>query len=244
MEPSGRSVKEAKSGGAVSATEVDAFLRQVALAPRAPVGAGRGRLVFAMDATASRQATWAEAQRVQTEMFQAVSGLGGLDMQLVFFRGQGECRASGWVSGAADVMRLMRQVDCVGGHTQIERVLRHTLAETREARVNALVYVGDAVEENLDDIAVRAGELALLGVPVFAFQEGDDPQARACLKDVARLTRGAYAVFDSAAAATLAQLLKAVAVYAAGGYRALSDYAASAGPDVKRLAGQLQAPGR
>ncbi len=221
--------------------EVAAFLRQVAAAPK-PVqtGTGKGRLIFAMDATASRQATWTEAQQVQAEMFKAVAGIGGLDIQLVFFRGLGECRASDWVSRAPDLLRLMRQVQCVGGHTQIERVLRHTMAEARETRVNALVYVGDCLEESPDDIAVRAGELALLGVPIFAFQEGEEPYAKACLRQMARLTRGAYCSFDRSSAATLARLLSAVAVYAAGGYRALTDYARQAGPEVLLLSRQMK----
>lgn len=153
-----------------SSQEVEAFLRQVALAPKAasPPG-GRGRLVFAMDATASRRGTWDEAQRIQAEMFRTTAALGGLDIQLVFFRGLGECKATGWVSEANVMLRLMRQVECVGGHTQIERVLKHTLAEAREGKVNALVYIGDCLEESPDDIAVRAGELGLLGVPIFAF---------------------------------------------------------------------------
>ncbi|MBX3454064.1 VWA domain-containing protein [Ferrovibrio sp.] len=233
------------SGGSkapvATSSEVAAFLRQVAVAPKPSAqGSGRGRLIFAMDATASRQATWTEAQQVQAEMFKAVAGIGGLDIQLVFFRGLGECRASDWVSRAPDLLRLMRQVQCVGGHTQIERVLRHTLAEARESRVNALVYVGDCLEESPDDIAVRAGELAMLGVPIFAFQEGEEPRARACFQEMARLTRGAYCSFDRSSAAMLAQLLSAVAVYAAGGHRALADYAERAGPEVRLLSRQMK----
>lgn len=221
--------------------QVEAFLRQVALAPRPSVApGGRGRLVFAMDATASRRATWQEAQSIQAEMFKAAAAVGGLDIQLVFFRGHGECKASPWVSDAREMLRLMRQVECVGGHTQIERVLKHTMGEAREHKVNALVYVGDCLEEAHDDVAQRAGELALLGVPVFAFQEGDEPLARACFKDMARLTRGAYSAFDSSSAATLRALLSAVAVYAAGGLRALENYSRNAGSDVRALIGQMR----
>lgn len=223
-----------------TARQVDAFLRQVALTPHAAPQQGRGRLIFAMDATASRRPAWDEAQRIQGEMFRTTAALGGLDIQLVFFRGLGECRASGWVSDARSLQRLMRQVDCVGGHTQIERVLKHTLAEAREAKVNALVYVGDCLEENPDDIAVRAGELGLLGVPVFAFQEGGEPHAQACFREMAKLTRGAYCAFDSSSAAMLAKLLAAVAVYAAGGFRALEQYGRDAGQDVQRLIGQMR----
>lgn len=224
-----------------STREVDAFLRQVALAPKpAPVAGSRGRLVFAMDATASRRATWDEAQDIQAEMFRTTAALGGLDIQLVFFRGHGECKASPWVSEAGAMLRLMRQVECVGGHTQIERVLKHTIGETREHKVNALVYVGDCLEEAHDDVAMRAGELAMQGVPIFAFQEGSEPLAKACFQDMARLTRGAYCAFDRSSAATLRALLSAVAVYAAGGFRALEQYGRGAGSDVRALIGQMR----
>lgn len=224
-----------------STQEVEAFLRQAALAPKpAPAASGRGRLVFAMDATASRRATWDEAQRIQAEMFRTTAALGGLEIQLVFFRGPGECKASGWVAETNAMLRLMRQVECIGGHTQIERVLKHTLAEAREGKVNALVYVGDCLEESHDDVAMRAGELGLLGVPIFAFQEGAEPRAKACFQDMARLTRGAYCSFDASSAATLRDLLAAVAVYAAGGYRALENFAAKSGREVSGLIGQIR----
>lgn len=224
-----------------STGEVEAFLRQAALAPKvAPSVSARGRLVFAMDATASRRPTWDQAQRIQADMFRTTASLGGLDIQLVFFRGLGECKASGWVSEADVMLRLMRQVECVGGHTQIERVLKHTQAEARDGKVSALVYVGDCLEESPDDIATRAGELGLLGVPVFAFQEGDEPRAKACFQEMARLTRGAYCSFDASSAATLRELLSAVAVYAAGGYRALENYASTSGREVRALIGQMR----
>jgi hypothetical protein len=224
-----------------SSREVEAFLRQVALSPRAAMPAGaRGRLVFAMDATASRRPTWEEAQHIQAEMFRATADLGGLDIQLVFFRGQGECRASNWVSDTRTLLRLMRQVECVGGYTQIERVLRHTLAEAREGRINALVYVGDCLEEDPDEIARRAGELGLLGVPIFAFQEGEEPTAQASFREMARLTRGAYCAFDRSSAAMLRDLLSAVAIYAAGGFRALEDHARRAGGSAQLLIGQMR----
>lgn len=231
----------ARMPAASSAQEVDAFLRKVALAPRAATQqGGKGRLIFAMDATASRRPAWDEAQRIQGDMFRATAALGGLEIQLVFFRGLGECKASGWVSEAGTLLRLMRQVECVGGHTQIERVLNHTLAEARDGKVNALVYVGDCLEESPDDIAVRAGELGLLGVPIFAFQEGQEPHAKACFQEMARLTRGAYSTFDRSSAAVLRQLLSAVAVYAAGGFKALENYASSAGSEVRLLIGQMR----
>jgi hypothetical protein len=100
-------------------------------------------------------------------------------------------------------------------------VLAHALKQTAAARVNALVYIGDAMEENIDDLADRAGSLGLHGVPVFVFQEGHDAGAEKAFKEVARLSKWAWFRFDRQAAATLAELLSAVAVFATGGLKAL-----------------------
>ena len=115
----------------------------------------------------------------------------------------------------------MTTVSCQGGYTQIRKVLSHARQEAEKGRVNALVYVGDCMEENIDDLCGRAGELALLGVPVFLFQEGYDPNAERAFREIARLTKGAYCRFDAGSAAQLRDLLSAVAVYAAGGRTAL-----------------------
>ncbi len=207
-----------------SRAEIDAFLAQVRT-PRPQAGQSNGRLIFAMDATMSRQPTWDMALQVQAEMFNAVKAVGGLDVQLVFFRGFEECRASRWVSDAAALARLMTSVECRGGYTQIRKVLKHTLREAAAGKVGALVYVGDAMEENPDELADLAGHLGLLSIPVFLFQEGHDGEARASFQDIARLTRGATCRFGAGSAAQLRELLEAVAVYAAGGRSALAGYA-------------------
>src|ERR1051325_8732161 len=124
--------------------EVDAFLDQVRRMPAARPAGGRGRLISAPDPTASREPSWDRACRIQGEMFEATAALGGLDVKLVYYRGFNECKASRWMTNAADLHRVMRAVSCIGGETQIERVLVHALSETKKQRVNALVFVGDA----------------------------------------------------------------------------------------------------
>jgi hypothetical protein len=204
-----------------SDAEVADFVRRMKeLGPR--VGVGRGRLVFAMDATMSRQPTWDLALALQAEMFKAVKVIGGLDVQLMYFRGNRECRASRWVSDPDALAHLMTRVTCAGGFTQIRKVLSHAREEAAKKPVNALVYVGDCMEEDVDDLCGRAGELALLGVPVFLFQEGADARAETTFREIARLTKGAYCRFDAGSAAQLKDLLSAVAVYAAGGRKALA----------------------
>ncbi|MCO6390363.1 VWA domain-containing protein [Aliihoeflea aestuarii] len=201
---------------------VSAFLKQARAlsASRAP-GAKKGRLILALDATMSRQPTWDLACTLQADMFDAVGKTGRLEVQLVYFRGFGECRSSRFVDDTARLKDLMVRIDCRGGHTQIGKVLSHTLKETETQKVDALVYIGDAMEEEIDDLADMAGRLGLKGVPVFMFQEGHDATAEHAFREIARLTRGAWFRFDRNSASMLAKLLSAIAVYASGGYTAL-----------------------
>jgi len=197
-----------------ASADVAAF---VEAARKAPASADRGRLIFALDATMSRQPTWDLAQTLQARMFQVAAGLGGLDVQLVYFRGFGECRASNFVSGGQGLADLMAKISVRGGATQIGRVLAHARGEARRGRVGALVFVGDAMEEKLDRLAATAGELGIAGVKAFMFQEGDDPAAAHAFAEIARLTGGAHAAFDAGAAQRLEALLRAAAAYAAAG---------------------------
>ena len=103
--------------------EIDRFIDQVkALGPAAEPGQ-RGRLIFALDATMSRQPTWDRACQIQADMFREAAVVGGLDVQLVYYRGQSECRASPWVAEPGRLGALMSRIDCRGGHTQIAKLL-------------------------------------------------------------------------------------------------------------------------
>jgi hypothetical protein len=220
--------------------DIDAFLSQVkSLSPSTGTG-GRGRLIFALDATMSRQPTWDTACRLQADMFREAAAIGGLDVQLVYFRGLAECRASGWVAEANRLAGLMERIDCRGGHTQISKIIAHARRETEKKKVQALVYVGDAMEEKLDDLCHAAGGLGLLGVPAFMFQEGLDPVAEQAFRELARLTRGAYCRFDPGAAHQLRDLLRAAAAYAAGGMRALADLSARHNVGAQKLIEQMR----
>jgi hypothetical protein len=210
-----------------SRAEVEAFLSQVkALEPAVKTGE-RGRLIFALDATMSRQPTWDQACQLQAEMFREATGLGGLDLQLVYYRGLAECRASGWIAEPQRFGELMSRIDCRGGQTQIAKVLAHARNENDRRKVAAIVFVGDAMEESLDALCVSAGELGLRSVPAFMFQEGSDPVCEQAFREIARLTRGAYCRFAPGAARELGELLRAAAAYAAGGIRALAALRAS-----------------
>lgn len=220
--------------------DIDSFLAQVRAMPPVASGGARGRLVLAMDATMSRQHSWDTALAIQGDMFAEAGRIGGLDVQLVYFRGAGECRASKWTPDTAALSRLMTGIRCRGGNTQILKVLKHLKTEAAAGRVNACVYIGDAMEENIDHLSAVAGEVGLLGVPVFMFQEGPDANAERGFREIARLTRGAYFRFGRDAAGVLRELLAAVAVYAAGGMKALSDRSARHGGPAKLLLEQMK----
>ena len=225
---------------AASRAEIDAFLNKVRTLGPATERGQRGRLIFALDATMSRQPLWDTACRLQGDMFRETGAIGGLDVQLVYYRGLAECRASRWVSDARQLGALMERIDCRGGHTQIGKVLSHTRHENEKRKVQALVFVGDAMEEPIDDLCAAAGQLGLLGVPVFVFQEGHDPVAEPAFREIARLSRGAYCRFDLSAAHELAELLRAVAAYAAGGMKALADLNARSHAGAVKLLQQLR----
>ena len=232
----------ANSPVASSRADIAAFVNAARAA--APLHSGqsgeRGRLIFAMDATMSRQPTWDRACDYQAAMFDETARLGGLDVKLVYFRGQGECKASKWVSDPSSLGRLMSSIACRGGRTQIGKVLTRAIQDAGEGRVGALVYVGDCMEEDADWLCDKAGELALRGTPVFLFQEGREPLAEATFREIARITKGAYFRFDAQSAQVLRDLLRAVAAYASGGRPALADLSRSGSHEATKLLEQLR----
>lgn len=220
--------------------EIDAFLRQVTHAPTRRTSGRPGRLLFAMDATASRGPTWDRACEIQAQMFRETAALGGLEVQLCYYRGAGEFQFTPWTDRAARLLEAMTGVSCRGGYTQIRKVLDHAIGEAGTSRIDALVFVGDCVEEAVDSLCEQAGRLGILGVPAFMFHEGNDQDARHAFEGIARLTRGACCHFDSGSARELRELLSAVAVYASGGRNALQDFSRDKSPEVRRLVHQLQ----
>ncbi len=223
-----------------SSSDVEAFLEKVARSHSTTAPGKRGRLIFGMDATASRQPLWDRAARIQGEMFSETAALGGLDLQLAYYRGFGEFKASNWMADADKLLKLMSTVFCLAGETQIGKLLSHSLKETTKNKVNALVFIGDCVEEDVDKLGVLAGELGILGLPVFMFQEGNDPVASFAFQQIAKLTGGACCRFDGSSAHVLRDLLSAVAVFAAGGRLALDDYGTKRGGEVLKLAKMMK----
>lgn len=214
---------------------VNRFLQEVEKHP--PVKASTNRLIFAMDATASRESTWDLASGLHAELFNAAKDA-ELAVQLVHFGGYNQFRASSWNSSADALLRHMQQVRCLGGMTQIGRVLSHILNEaSRSKSVKAAVYIGDMCEEPLVEIMSLAGQLGLRHTPVFVFQEHRDRYATEVFRTIAERSGGAHMPFDSGSASQLAELLKAAVIYATEGLDAAKRIAS---PATRRLIAQIR----
>ena len=196
---------------------LDAFLAEV----RVSQTTSRGRLIFGLDVTASRKPTWDMAAGLQAEMFRTAAAVGSLDLQVVFYRGDSECKATSWLSDPARLARIMSTIDCRAGVTQIEKILAHALKETALLHVGALVFIGDAMEESVDILVTRARELGRARTPAFLFQEGSDSTVESAFREIARNAGGAYGQFGPGSARQLAELLKTAALFATGGLAAL-----------------------
>jgi hypothetical protein len=189
---------------------------------------GVGRIVFAIDATASRGPTWDMARGLTGDMIREATSVGRLELQLVFFRGgsdsREECVASDWISDPTRFAQIIAKVECRAGYTQITRALAHGRRETTKDKVNAMVLIGDAcepVEDTMDSVSVEAAELGRSKLPVFAFLEGRDALAETGFHKIAELSGGAFGRFDAGGVKQLGELIKAVAAFAAGGAQAL-----------------------
>jgi len=220
-------------------SEVEAFLTKVAEVSRNSETGNGGRLLFAIDATLSREPTWDMACNIQSEMFVATPKLGGLEVQLAFYRGFGEMKVTKWLSGSNELVSRMNKVRCVAGRTQIRKVLRHAIKESKINQVNALVFIGDVIEEDIDDLGHLAGQLGLINTPVFVFQDGGEPVSRMGFEQIARLSNGAYCPFDASSAGQLSELLKAVAIFSAGGRTALEKFGNDVGGKALQITHQI-----
>lgn len=191
----------------MSNPRIQSFLERAKDAERS-----RPRLVFALDATGSRQPTWDASSELQAEMFRAAGS--SVDVQLVFFRG-GTCMASQWFRDPASLLAAMRRISCQGGLTQVGKVLAHAQREAEKHAIRAVIFVGDCFEERLDDIKEAAAALGRKSVPAFLFQEGGDEEAASAFREIAWLTGGIYARFDAGSAKQLTELLRTVGRFAA-----------------------------
>jgi len=220
--------------------ERQAFLAKVRQSHPAVARSDVARLIFALDATASRERAWDLASHYHAEMFEAAHQHSALDIQLCYYRGYGEFQASPWCSDARNLSQQILSVTCLAGRTQIRKVLEHALRATVQNRVHAVVFVGDCVEEEVDVLGDLAGQLGIRKIPLFIFQDGNNGKASRAFSQLAKLSGGAHCRFDASSARELADLLGAVASYVSGGRKALDALALSRGKLVAGLLEQLK----
>lgn len=205
--------------------DVENFLAKVrSTLPTTAATSAKQRILFALDATASREPTWDLATHLHAELFEAATdSVPAAAVQLAYYRGFKEFHVSTWLKSAPQLLAEMTGVRCHGGLTQIARVLRHAMSEAKKEPVKAAVFIGDACEEAHAAVIAEAGKLALFNLPFFMFQEGADPGAAQTFRAIARITGGAYAPFAPGSAGELRALFSAVVRYAAHGRPGLTE---------------------
>lgn len=197
---------------------------------------GGSAIGFLIDATGSREQTWAQAQAIQQDMFRTMkTSTGGTAMRLrlIHFGGQ-ELKDCGWSGNSSQLTSAMAEVKCQSGATMIVKGLKTFLDDTKPPRPDSIILIGDAFEENTVEAYDAAQSLAKKGIKIFAFFEGkDDDYAAGVFKELARITGGAYAQFG--ADMPLKDLCNAVAVYSLGGSPALQRLAHNGNRAAKQL---------
>lgn len=204
-----------------------------------------GRLLFAIDLTASRATALRDARIATAAMFDTLKfiGTGRLALKLVYYRGWGECKASGWEQDSAVLKRAMEKLSCRPGDTQIAKVLRLALAEKEP--LSGVVFIGDACEEKPEELYDLAAKLAGTGVPLFMFHDwagrnsADVEQAAPVFEAMAEWTHGAYCRFGAGSAAALRELLSTVAAFSAGGVEAVKQVQPATTPEALQLQTRL-----
>ncbi len=189
----------------------------------------RGRLLFTLDATGSRQAMWSMTKPLTQNMLAEAAKIGTLDVSIGFFRGFQEANFAPWTDSAAELSGLMDQVHCASGSTQIGKLLDHAIAEHGDKPISAMVFIGDTVEEDPDRLYAKCRHFASASprLPLFIFHEVDEhawdrEESTRTMKRMCEITGGAYAPFTEGSAAALRDLLNAIAAFATGGLKALA----------------------
>jgi hypothetical protein len=182
----------------------------------APVPARRPRLVFAVDATASRQATWDSAKQITDRMFDAIPG--ALDVALAV---HGADQVHTWTEFGADVARFRAQaaaVRCESGHTRLCELMQRTLDA---GGVKVMSYIGDAFEESPDEAFALADRCKLRGIKLVILADQADAPTLRVFRELADRTGGALLDFRSGELDLMGEVLGAVAALAIGGRKLL-----------------------
>lgn len=187
----------------------------------------RPRLVFGVDATASREPTWTSAKQITDRMFDAIPG--ALDVALAVHGGS---QLHTFTEFSADPQAFRAQaarVRCEAGQTQICELL-HRAIEAGGVRV--VSYIGDAFEEMPEEAFALADRCKLRGIKVVILADQAGEHALQVFREIAERTGGAVLDFRSGELDLMGEVLEGVAALALGGRKLL---ASSAKPGAKLL---------
>lgn len=188
------------------------------------------RIVFAVDATMSRQTFWTEAKTLQEEMFFQIQRCGSrVSTQLASYSGDTYNRdidVSPWYSEPGKLCDRMDEVRCVAGGTQIAKVFEHAVRECTAHKVDALILVVDSCEEAEHDLLPLAYEVGKRNIQFFLF---DDKQRTTCrqgetervFKSIVDAAQGYYAPFDDTSPDVIRDYLRTVTAAATRNKRAM-----------------------
>ena len=181
----------------------------------------RPRLVFAFDATASREPAWATARRVTDALFKALPG--ELDVALAVHGGSRLHTFTAFTTNANTLRDRAAGIVCEAGHTRLLAILSESL---KRPGVRVITYVGDVFEESLSRGRRLADTMGQHGIRLIVLHDTADRDARRDAEiflDLARRTGGCVIPFDATAPERLRELLAAVAVYTVGGITGLQE---------------------
>jgi len=179
-------------------------------------------IIFAVDATASREHFWSETIKIQDKMFSTAQKAGAnLHAQLVSYSGEtfdGEIHRTPWHNDAHALSDHLRSVRCAPSQTQIEKVFRHALNECCKRDVHALILVGDSYEENVPTLVRLASQINQKGIKLFMFHDTKTTctaeDTLTVFKKIAKAAEGFYVPFNVGDLAVLGDYLKVVGALA------------------------------
>jgi hypothetical protein len=178
-------------------------------------------LVFAVDATASREPAWAAARQVTDALVKALPG--ALDVALAVHGGSRVHTFTAFTSDANTLRDRAAGVACQAGVTRLLPILSASL---KQPGVRVVIYVGDVFEESVIQGRRLADAMGAQGTRLIVLHDTADPAARRdadVFWDFAKRTGGCVLPFDASASGRLRDLLSAVAVYAVGGEKLLRE---------------------
>ncbi len=202
----------------------------------------RGRLLFGLDLTGSRERTLAEARLATASMFEAIAAIGNIEVKLAWYRGVHECKVGRWHDDPEIVSRSMKELSCVGGDTQIAKLLRVALAEPEE--ISGMVFIGDDCEEKTDVLFDLARKLGRKSVPLFIFHEcigkcEYTQRAKPSFRKMAKLSGGAYMEFKPDSGTVLREALTSLAAFSVAGPEGMRQIPTPKTPEALQLHGRL-----